>query len=192
MTRHLVTLLLLSTSITVAAECDRNIPGHLPNRFDLSNNDGTAFDKVTGLTWMRCHNELTWDANTQTCAYNLDNQGLAITAKLSWPDALLAAAQANTDSILGFSDWRLPNIKEIASLQDLGCDNIMSLTIDDKIFLLPSNVAHWSSTPTRLKIGEAVSSPYAWAYDFKAGSLGAFSTDIVNLYVIRLVRGNSQ
>lgn len=192
MNQYLVALLLLSISTVIAAECDQNIPGHFADRFDLNSNDGTAFDRLTGLTWMRCHNELAWNSTAQNCEYSLNDQDQLIFVKLTWVDALLAAEQANTDSMLGFADWRLPNIKEIASLQDLGCKNDDDLAIDDRVFLLPSNVAYWSSTPTRLKIGEEVTSPLSWAYDFKVGNLGAFPADIISTNVFRLVRGMSQ
>ena len=70
------------------------------------NNDGTVTDNLTGLIWLQ-------DANCPS------------TAPMLWQDALDWVAQFNTSSIpcdnyaaMTFTDWRLPNVKELASLVD--------------------------------------------------------------------------
>lgn len=66
------------------------------------NSDGTISDSATGLMWMQ-----------QDSGYfkaGADNDG-----KLSWEEAL---QWAETNSYAGYSDWRLPNAKELQSIID--------------------------------------------------------------------------
>lgn len=67
------------------------------------NLNGTIFDSLTGLVWSQ-------DANTPgplAC-----NPGSA----KSWVDLFVYARCLNQNSYLGFSDWRIPNDNELASL----------------------------------------------------------------------------
>ncbi len=68
-------------------------------RFRLLGPDA-ILDAATGLAWPRSANTL----------------GYAV----SWPDALAAVAELNSQSFLGFSDWRMPNRVELRSLIDHG------------------------------------------------------------------------
>lgn len=65
------------------------------NAFE-DNGDGTVTDHATGLMWMQ--------EDSQT--------------GLNWEDALTWAQQCNADNFLGYSDWRLPNVKELQSIVD--------------------------------------------------------------------------
>lgn len=60
------------------------------------NNDGTITDKATGLMWSQTDN----------------GQGM------DWEDALDWVQQKNSENYLGYSDWRLPNAKELQSIVD--------------------------------------------------------------------------
>ncbi len=73
-----------------------------------NNSDGTITDNLTGLVWLQ-------DANCPS------------TAPMLWQEALDWVAQFNTTAIacdnytaMTFTDWRLPNVKELASLADYG------------------------------------------------------------------------
>ena len=71
------------------------------------NGDGTATDKLTGLDWLRDAN---CPAGTKTWQEALD-----------WVDDLNTTAIACTDyAAMTFTDWRLPNVKELLSLVDYG------------------------------------------------------------------------
>lgn len=58
-------------------------------------------DHRTGLLWPR----------------NADLSGRPV----SWQEALRAVARFNAESLLQYSDWRLPNVRELESLLDLRC-----------------------------------------------------------------------
>jgi len=62
----------------------------------LDNRDGTVTDSATGLMWSQMDSGEGFD----------------------WYEALEWVEEKNTESYLGFSDWRLPNAKELQSLVD--------------------------------------------------------------------------
>ncbi|MCB8920291.1 MAG: DUF1566 domain-containing protein [Ardenticatenaceae bacterium] len=66
---------------------------------ELSDNgDGTITDNATGLMWLQ------------------DDSG----AGMNWEEALAWVEQINEQNYLGYSDWRLPNAKEMQSILDYG------------------------------------------------------------------------
>ncbi len=79
---------------------DAQYTGRTPNYTD--NGDGTVTDNVTGLIWQ------------QSPDTNGDGE-VDANDKLSYDDAV---AGASTLNLGGFSDWRLPTIKELYSLID--------------------------------------------------------------------------
>jgi hypothetical protein len=90
-------------------------------------------DQKTGLIWRRCVEGMSWAAETSTCT------GTA--AAYTYDQAL---AQAITASIATGITWRLPNIKELASIADKSRRNP---AIDATVFpATPSNL-FWSSSP---------------------------------------------
>ena len=83
------------------------------------NGDGTIKDNYTGLIW----------------------QKLSSTTPMNWEAAL---AYSKTVSLCGKSDWRLPNIKELQSLNDV---SRIKPSINKTYFPnILSSVSYWSST----------------------------------------------
>ncbi|MCF8372689.1 MAG: DUF1566 domain-containing protein [Bacteroidales bacterium] len=77
---------------------DATYAGHQPSY--TNNGDGTVTDNVTGLMWVQTP--------------DLDNDGdIDYDDKMSYDEAMLAA---DTFSLAGCTDWRLPSIKEMYSL----------------------------------------------------------------------------
>jgi len=66
------------------------------------NGDGTIKDRATGLMWMKV------DSGTLRAGKNKDG-------KMNWQEAL---AWAENLEYAGYSDWRLPNVKELQSIVD--------------------------------------------------------------------------
>lgn len=83
-------------------------------------------DKAFGLTWARCSEGQTWDGSTCTGSVSLFTHEQAIQH---------AQSQAG---------WRLPNVKELASLVDWGCNEP---TIDSAAFPGTPRTGFWTSTP---------------------------------------------
>ena len=79
----------------------RGNPEYGKNKF-IDNKDGTITDKATGLTWMKV------DSGILKAGRNKDG-------KLNWQEALEWAEDLE---YAGYSDWRLPNVKELQSIVD--------------------------------------------------------------------------
>ena len=75
--------------------CVRGNPAYGKNGF-LDNGEGTITDRATGLVWSK----------------NDSGKGM------NWENALAWVQAKNTEKFLGFSDWRLPSVKELQSIVD--------------------------------------------------------------------------
>ena len=112
-------------------ECNDNITPSTPtSRFTLNDN-GTVTDNQTGLIWMRCSLGQIWDGTTCT----------EYASSYTWAQAL---AGANETNYAGFSDWYLPNIKELASIVESACYNP---AINQTVFPNTPSSRYWSSSP---------------------------------------------
>jgi hypothetical protein len=69
------------------------------------NGDGTVTDDLTGLMWMK-------NADAGNDCDGVD------TGPQDWNTALASCAQCNTNVFAGYTDWRLPNVRELSSLID--------------------------------------------------------------------------
>lgn len=141
------------------------IPNNTPDSRYTLHNDGTATDNSTGLLWQRCSLGQTWDGST--CA------GSAST--YTWQEAL---QQGNSNSFAGYSDWRLPNVRELSSIVAYDRYNQAN---NSSVFPNTASDWYWSSSPN------AADSSGAWVVDFAYG-FGNYN-DRDNGYAVRLVRG---
>ena len=82
---------------------DAQYTGNRPDYTD--NGNGTITDNVTGLTW------------TQSPDLNADSD-IDADDKLTYNEALIYPDTLNAKNYGGYSDWRLPTIKELYSLMD--------------------------------------------------------------------------
>lgn len=62
--------------------------------------DGTITDDATGLTWSQ------------------DDSGTVAPDGMNWAEALAYVEEMNAEKYLGYSDWRLPNVKELQRIVD--------------------------------------------------------------------------
>jgi hypothetical protein len=161
----LLLLLLLLPSLAPAQSCRDSIPAATPDADFTIHNDGTVTHNTTGLTWMRCSLGQSW--NGKTCG------GAA--AIYTWQGALQAV---NGFKFAGYSDWRLPNKNELASIVEERCS---SPAINGAVFPGTPSAYHWSSSPY------AGLAQAAWSVDFAFGSINASSKS--GGVHVRLVRG---
>ncbi len=100
----------------------------------LVNGDGTATDLVTGLMWKQCPEGLSGD----DCSAGTP-------ATLVWGGSMKAARDS---TFAGYSDWRLPNMKEFQSIVAFDKYNP---AINTEVFPNPGAVlSFWTSTPRTL------------------------------------------
>ncbi len=112
----------------------------------IDNRDGTVTDSRFGLMWKRCSEGQTWSGRTCTGA----------ASPRDWKDAMEHAEGA---SYAGYDDWRLPNLKELASIVEDACEDP---AIDSGVFPITPSSEFWSASPTDY-------SYTAWTVDFEDG-----------------------
>jgi len=125
----------------VRAVRDRITPPVIPNHY-TDNSDGTITDNLTTLIWQK-----TPYADT-----------------LTWEDAL---KHADTLSLTGKNDWRLPNIKELESIND---ESVINPSVNTTYFSSMGVNKFWSSTtlPNQTNKSWYLSTQYGiTTYDFK-------------------------
>lgn len=133
------------------------------------NSDGTITDLLHGLEWKRCSEGL----DGPDCSVGSASQ-------LNWAQALQLVESINTSGgYAGHSDWRLPNLKELATLIEIRCEQP---AINENLFPGTLSDHYWTSSPSM------ETDTRSWTVDFDQGNLrqGSFRTQ--GLYV-RLVRG---
>lgn len=155
-------------AITAEAACLGTIPATSPTSRFIDNNDGTATDTRTGLMWMRCSLGQTWTGTTCT--------GTA--TQYRWADAL---SQAQSTSFATYTDWRLPNVKELVSIVERRCANP---AVNETIFPATSTWGYWTNSPNVSGMGT-----HAQMVGFGQGADGAdWKTHDTWQYHVRLVR----
>jgi len=139
------------------------------------NGDGTVMDNLTGLMWTK-------DANAP--GPTACEPGVYKT----WQAALDYIACLNTNSYLGYTDWRLPNLNELESLVNAQEPN-KAIWLNTQGFTDVQPYGYWVSTTIAYNTG------YAWqinmrsglvAYDIKSDNLCIWPVrgGLVNTYSI--------
>ncbi|MGD0279735.1 MAG: DUF1566 domain-containing protein [Smithella sp.] len=138
-----------------------------PSKRFTTNSDTTVTDNLTGLIWMP-------DGSTptlSTCAGGV----------MTWQDGLNYVSCLNTNSYLGYSDWRLPNINELEILLNAGSANT-GTWLNTQGFSNVQSGWYWSSTTDA---GETVC---AWSVSMYGQVTGTGKT---YTYYVWPVRGGS-
>ncbi|MBI5374983.1 MAG: DUF1566 domain-containing protein [Candidatus Schekmanbacteria bacterium] len=103
----------------------------LPQDRFIADKNETITDKLTGLMWVQKGNT----PNVTLC-----NGGAQ-----TWQSSLEYVQCLNNNTYLGYSDWRMPNIREIESLKNLGKPKISKWLNKNGFFKVKSEW-YWSST----------------------------------------------
>jgi hypothetical protein len=128
------------------------------DRFEINEADGVVLDRSTGLMWQQCEVGLNYNADNKSC--------VGSTQKLTWQQALL---EANDNSHASYTDWHVPNIKELASIIDHSCASPALPQLELGIFLFSNELIsgeegdYWSSTTVTLE------PQYAWTFQVADG-----------------------
>lgn len=156
----------------VAADCRAGVPlantiPSMPGADFVDNGNGTVTHLRTGLMWKRCAEGLTG----ASCA-GFDGQGF------TWVQALEAARLP----FAGFSDWRVPNVKELRSIVET-CGHHMAVNRDlfPNTPFMAGGPVFWTSTVDPTNAGNA----YLVAFEYG----GAVPVSKSGKLYLRLVRG---
>ena len=160
-----VLLTLAAGSPAEAQTCrtETEVPSTTPASRFLKHGNGTVTDTVSGLMWAQCAEGLSGSACTDGGAANF-----------TWEEALI---RARDSGLAGYTDWRLPNLKELFSMVEERCvDPAINLAV------FPNTPASyfWSASPS------ADSSNFTWIVGFMNG--GADYRSRYNYSQVRLVR----
>jgi hypothetical protein len=158
-------ILSLIVSVPVYAQtCISTITETTPTASLVNNGDGTVSDPATGLMWMKCSVGQTFS----------NNSCIGDATELNWQQALQFAHGYQFADLDG---WRLPNIKELATITERQC---VRPAINETLFPNTPSDDFWTSTPSLLD------SQRAWVVAFFNSSN---SIKQKNLFVFaRLVR----
>lgn len=157
-----------------------------PTKEFIIHDDGTTTHLPTGLMWKRCIQGK--ESINGEC-----NSGTALA--VSWQGALEHLDELNTSGgFAGYTDWRLPNPKELTSMIEYGC---FKPAINLQVFPNMAEMRVWSSTISEnVAAGRIVKS---WFADYGAAENGnGADSGVVSFinanrssqnYGIHLVRG---
>ncbi len=106
----------------------------LPSARFQDNGDGTVTDVESKLMWMRCSSGQQWIGSRCT----------STAAAYGWADAQRHADEVSREGAAFFNDWRVPSLRELATITDRGCNNPRT-----NVSVFPGTPAapYWSSTP---------------------------------------------
>jgi len=110
----------------------------------VDNGDGTITDNATGLMWVKDP---------------LNNPGTPFNILLTWNQAV---DSCNGLTFAGHNDWRLPNPKELLSINDFEQDDP---SINETFFPNTESDNYWTSTTSKFDTTDA------WYIDFVEGSM---------------------
>ncbi len=158
-------LLILWAGNAQAVPCQNNLPASNPDSVYTDHGNGTVTDTRTGLMWKQCAEGLS-GATCQTGSL----QGF------TWASAL---AHAEASTFAGYTDWRLPNVKELSSLVE---DCRAGPAINTNLFPNTPSTLFWSGSPS------ADGSSLAWFVYFSDGVAGSYGPRSYP-FGVRVVRG---
>jgi Protein of unknown function (DUF1566) len=150
--RALLSLLVAAATSAAFAEqtCDtRSYSLSSPSARFEDNGDGTVTDRQTRLMWMRCSVGQTWSGGT--CAGEVADRTLQ--------SAREAAQQVNQRGAFFYTDWRVPQIHELATITERQCENPRI-----NLQLFPNTPAGFYWTATSRPAANAQASAFALSF----------------------------
>lgn len=156
------------TTAAGAVTCaDATVPASNPDKaYTSDSTNGTVTDTRTGLMWKKCIEGQTWNSSACTGRWGT----------FTWAAALSLGVRDRTGN---YSDWRLPNIKELRTLVE---ECRVDPAINDSLFPGNPSSYFWSGSPHLI-----YNSDNAWYVNFYDG-FPAFDKRSYN-FSVRLVRG---
>ncbi len=151
-----------------------SIPASTPDSQLIDNGDGTITDRKTGLMWKKCLE------GVSGVLCDIDSP-----IHFTWQEALERIGNVNNGyGFAGYTDWRLPNIRELVSIVEEQCA-YPAINMNRFPTLDPYSWSVWSASPyidSRLTVQDNI-----WVVSFFDGSSVVAGRS--NQLIVRLVRG---
>jgi hypothetical protein len=137
-----------TTVYALADDGDTKAGTAWPSPRFTDNGNSTIADSLTGLIWPK-------DANViKSRDPVFDADGTGEDGNVSWQHALDYVKKLNEEKYLGYNDWRLPNLNELASLLNEGQQS-GSAWLNAQLFVNAQSGSYWSSTSSTIDVGKA-------------------------------------
>lgn len=157
---------ILAATFSWSQTCSEASGASTPNSAFTTSNAGLVTHANTGLIWMRCSLGQSWNEKSKSCTGN--------PAMLDWTGA---KEQADDFVYEGLSDWRLPSIKELATIVEKQCDQP---SINLVSFPGTASDYYWSG------FQYIHSDDFVWLLNFDSGHASVSNKKLQ--YFVRLVR----
>jgi len=176
----LLSAVLVLPAVPARAACDELLRAVSPTARFTVKPDGTATDTRTGLTWQRCPVGTVLDDGGTPTHLADDHCVPSASAQqtFSWSAALQAAQALNSaGGFAGFTDWRVPNRKELLSIVETRCTGP---AINSQVFPDTPVDSFFTSTPSVTSQGTVYSVEFGDGFELPVGK--------ISLLRVRLVR----
>lgn len=150
-----IVLSLFMWSGNALSHCLTSITASTPTEDFVDNGNETVMHTKTGLVWKQC-SEGRSGALCET----------GTTTVYTWQAALQRAETLNNSGgFATYTDWRVPSLKELASIVEIQCE---SPTINETIFPSAGVVAdwYWSASPYAGSAARAWEVHFSFGYDY--------------------------
>lgn len=127
----LFTLSACALASAQTCQSETAIPSTTPTSRFLVHGDNTVTDTATGLMWARCPEGLGGSDCTDGAA-----------KRFTWEEAL---SRARDSTLAGYTDWRLPTVKELSFIVEERCT---APAINLAVFPNSSQWMFWSASPS--------------------------------------------
>jgi Protein of unknown function (DUF1566) len=159
-----------ATAVVAQQVCDTSTyPLSTPSARFEDSGDGTVTDKESRLMWLRCSIGQYWKGTTCSGQWTSHD----------WSSAQAAAAALNRSGTQFFNDWRLPTLREMATITERQCRKPRA---NLAVFPNTPSVPHWTSTP------RPGTSAGASAFTLSFGDEGIEYRAFEEQHAVRLVR----
>lgn len=161
---------MVATTAAAHQVCDTSTyPLSTPTARFEDNGDGTVTDKESRLMWLRCSMGQQWSGSS--CAGQWSRH--------DWASAQAAVAAVNRSGTYFFNDWRIPSLREMATITERQCKNPRANLV---VFPSTPAVPHWTSTP------RPGTDPSTSAFTLSFGDDGIEYRSFDQPHAVRLVR----